>query len=161
MASENYAIAAYQNASIRVRDGGAAYLNGTVGAGHSSVVQIDGAVVTGNIDAWDSGVIRFRNSSQSGGYVAAFRLGLVRIYGSSSVDTTGFYFGAGQGSSIGIRNTATVAPGSSPISINTNSTLYIRNTVDLGNVGITCQSQVNQVTISGGATNVGSLAGCL
>lgn len=159
-ASENYAIAAYHNATVRVRESGTTNLNGTLGTGHSSGIQIDGgAVIVGHIDAWDQGHIRIRNSSQSGGYVSAVRLALVRIYGSSSINTTGFEFWAGQGSSIGIRNTATVTSGS-PVSINSNSTLYIRNTVDLGNAGITCQSRVNQVVISGGATNVGSLGGC-
>jgi hypothetical protein len=159
--TEQYAIAALHNSSIRVRDSGTANINGSLGAGHSSTVQIDGgAVLVGPIDAWDAGVIRFRDSSQSGGEVTALRLGLVRIYGSSSVDTTGFgSIWAGQGSSLSIRNTATVTSGS-PISINTNSTLYTRGTVDLGSVGVTCQSQIDQVTISAGATNVGSLAGC-
>jgi hypothetical protein len=157
---ESYAIGAYHNASIRVRDDGTTNINGDVGAAHSSDIQIDGgAVVVGAIDAWDSGVIRFRDSSQSGSYVSAVRLGLVRIYGSSSINTASSGFGAGQGSSIGIRNTSTVTS-NSPIFINTNSTLYIRDTVDLGNAGITCQSQVNQVTISVDATNIGSLAGC-
>jgi hypothetical protein len=157
---ESYAIGAFHNASIRVRDSGTTNINGDVGAGHSSVIQIDGGtVLVGAIDAWDSGVIRFRDSSQSGSYVSAVRLGLVRIYGSSSINTTGTGFGAGQGSSIGIRNTATVTS-DSPIFITSNSTLYIRDTVDLGNVGITCQSQVNQVAISVNATNIGSLAGC-
>ena len=160
LASENYAIGAYHNGSIRVRDSGTTNLNGTVGAGHSSNVQIDGsAVLAGHIDAWDAGVIRFRNSSQSGGYISAVRLALVRIYGSSSINTAGFGIWAGQGSNIGFRNTATVTS-DSPVSINSNSTLYIRNTVDLGNVGITCQSRVNQVVIAGSAINIGSLAGC-
>jgi hypothetical protein len=58
LASENYAIGAYHNGSVRIRDGGTTNLNGTVGAGHSSNIQIDGStVLVGHIDAWDSGVI--------------------------------------------------------------------------------------------------------
>lgn len=159
--SENYAVSAYHNSSIKVRNGGAAaLLNGTVGAANSGDIKIQGnAVVVGHIDAWDSGVIRFSNSSQSGGYVSAVRLARVRIDGSSSINTTGFSISAKLGSNIGIRNTATVTS-DSPISLNTNSTLYTRDTVDLGNAGITCQSQLNQVDISGPGQNVGSLAGC-
>ncbi len=155
-AIQSYAFSAFHGSTIRVR-GNAATLQGDIESGANSTARVqDGATITGNVDVYDGSYLRMQNITQSGGYIWTGRNGTLRIDGASTVDVTGFYFSGQLGSSIGIRDSASVtAPA---INLDHNATLYYRDTVNLNNSPIDCQSQVNQVGNFGG-TPTGVLFG--
>jgi hypothetical protein len=150
-------VGAYRSGSIRIDAG---TLNGLVEAVYSSVVDLRNMTITGAIDAYATSTITVRDSSHTGGYVSSSQSSFVRFQGASSINATGFGIGAQFGAGLDFRNTTTVTS-DDEIDLSTNSTLNLRDTVDLGSVGIVCQTQVNQVVIGAGVTSIGSLAGCL
>jgi hypothetical protein len=179
-----YSLSANENGSIRVKEGGtsanftsnlSAYSGGSIrvdgnatiaatdvddeaiSAGMGGIIRIANSSITGGVWSGENSTVRFENSSQSGGYIQLARNGTFRTGGASSINTIGFHFAGSTGASISLRDTTSVA--GSPLNLSQYATVYIRDTVSFGGVGITCQSQVNQVSF--GANNtIGDLDGC-
>jgi len=149
-------VTAYHGGHARIRR---MTINGAVDASYGSSVYVRDGVINGRVDGYSASTIIVRDSDQSGGNVSSSQSSLVRFDGASTVDTSGFFFGAQFGAGIDIRNT-TMVTADGPIDLTLNATLSLRDSVDLGNIGINCQSQANQVSIGGTVTNVGSLASC-
>jgi hypothetical protein len=179
-----YSLAANENGSIKVKDGAtsanftsqmSAYYGGliringnatiaatdedneAISAGSGGIIRVKNSSITGGVWSGENSTVRFESSSQSGGYVQIARNGTLRTTGASSIDTTGFNFSGSTGANIGLRDTTSVA--GSPLNLSQYATVYIRDTVSFGGVGITCQSQVNQVSF-GANTTIGDLFGC-
>lgn len=150
-------VSAFHGGHVRIQ---AMTINGFVDASYGSSIDVRNGVINGRVDGYSSSTIIVRDSDQSGGNVSSSQSSLVRFDGASTVDTSGFFFGAQFGAGIDIRDTTTVTA-DGPIDLTLNATLSLRDSVDLGNSGINCQSQTNQVSIGGSVANVGSLAGCL
>jgi hypothetical protein len=180
-----YSLYAYDNGSIIVKDGAtianftsqlSAYYGGlirvkgnatiaatdaeneAISAGSGGIIRVDNSSITGGVWSGENSTVRFESTSQSGGQVNAGRNGTFRTGGTSSIDTTGFGFSAGAGASISLRDTTSIA-GGFPLNLSQYGTVQIRDTVSFGGVGITCQSQVNQVYF-GANTTIGDLTGC-
>ena len=107
-----YSLAAYDNSTIRVKSGATSNLNGGIDAARGGVVRVQGGATVTNsgtgtvgFDAYDGGFIRFDNSTQSGGYISAFRNSNIRIGGTSTINATGFYIEASLGSNIVVPTT--------------------------------------------------------
>jgi hypothetical protein len=155
-ATLNERIIAYSGGLVRVSGNTTVTSNG-VDANNGGQIWFQNGSITGGIDASDSSYIRIDNSSQAGGVVYANRSSTIRITGSSSIDTTGFAFGAQHSSSFGFRDTTTVT--GNTLGLYLNSTVYIHDSVNFGSVGVNCQSRTNQLAV-GANTTLGDISGC-
>lgn len=155
-AAFNERINASSGGQIRIL-GNTAVTTGGIDANNGGQVRFENGTVAGGLDASDGSQIRFKNSSQSGGVVYANRNSVIRIDGSSSIDTTGYAFGAQHSSSMGFRDTVSVT--GNPLGLYMNATAYIHDTVNFGNVGINCQARSNQLAVGTNST-LGDLGSC-
>ncbi len=109
------------------------------------------------VSARNASNAKLSNSNHSGGGIEATG-GSNLWFESSNIDVSGFSLSAALGSHIESNAFTNITAGS-PVSLSNYSTFQLEDT-DLGNAGIVCQSQTNQVVQVAGVTSIGSLVNC-